>query len=269
MEVGLNAFNALADTYDDVFSNSPIGQAQRRSVWKEMDQEFQPGQAVLEINCGTGIDALHLAHRGVRLDACDAAPAMIAKAQERARAVSADLPVRFRCLSIEDLDRVRPNAPYDGVFSNFSGLNCIEDMHSVARSLSRLVKPGGRAVLCVFGTFCAWEILWYLSGGKLRKAFRRLRRSGLEAAVGPQAHVTVHYRSLNGSVRAFAPHFRLKRWCGVGVVVPPSYAAAVPARFPKLFRLAAAADPILGHFPGLRHFADHMVLVLERVDTLS
>ena len=41
---------------------------------------FTPGQSILEINCGTGIDALHLASRGVRVDAFDAAPGMIARA---------------------------------------------------------------------------------------------------------------------------------------------------------------------------------------------
>ncbi|HVQ63229.1 MAG TPA: hypothetical protein VMT78_01770, partial [Terriglobia bacterium] len=55
------AFEAIAGVYDDVFSDSPIGRAQRRAVWNEMDREFREGQSILEINCGTGIDALHLA----------------------------------------------------------------------------------------------------------------------------------------------------------------------------------------------------------------
>ena len=63
-------FDAIAEAYDDVFSNSAIGRAQRRAVWSEMDREFHAGQSVLEINCGTGIDALHLAQRGVSVDAC-------------------------------------------------------------------------------------------------------------------------------------------------------------------------------------------------------
>jgi ubiquinone/menaquinone biosynthesis C-methylase UbiE len=265
----LRPFDALADSYDDVFSNSAIGQTQRSAVWEEMDREFHHGDSVLEINCGTGVDALHLAHRGVRLDACDAAPAMIARARQRARAVSREVEVRFRCLSIEELDTLTPERPYDGVLSNFSGLNCIADMHAVARNLSRLVRRGGRAVLCVFGTCCMWEILWYMRAGDLRKAFRRFDRSGVQATLAPEATVTIHYRSVNRLVRVFAPHFKLRRWRGVGILVPPSYAAAIPARFPNLFRLAAAADPMLGRCPGLRRMADHAVLVLERIGESS
>src|SRR5439155_1758061 len=73
-------FDAIADTYDESFSDSSIGRAQRRVVWMETDRTFQAGQRILEINCGTGIDALHLAHRGVAVLACDASPRMIAVA---------------------------------------------------------------------------------------------------------------------------------------------------------------------------------------------
>ena len=76
-------FDAVADEYDARFTNSLIGRAQRESVWREMDRLFRPGQRVLEINCGTGVDALHLAARGIQVVACDASPEMIAVARRR------------------------------------------------------------------------------------------------------------------------------------------------------------------------------------------
>ena len=168
------AFDAIAGSYDDAFSDSPIGRAQRSAVWREMDREFHEGQSILEINCGTGIDALHLASRGVRVDAFDSAPGMIARAQQRADKYSGLAPVRFRCLPIEESDKLTPDKPYDGVLSNFSGLNCVAELQPVVRNLARLVRPGGHAVLCVFGTFCLWEVLWYLRKG--------------DAAESPAAH---------------------------------------------------------------------------------
>ena len=155
------AFETITGVYDDVFSNSPIGRAQRRAVWNEMDREFREGQSILEINCGTGIDALHLASRGVRVDACDSAPGMIARAQQRADLHSGLVPVRFRCLPIEETEKLTPDKPYDGVLSNFSGLNCVAELQPLVRNLTKLIRPGGRVVLCVFGTFCLWEVLWY------------------------------------------------------------------------------------------------------------
>ncbi|HET7841684.1 MAG TPA: methyltransferase domain-containing protein, partial [Terriglobia bacterium] len=77
------AFDALAESYDDAFTNTLIGRAQRACVWGEIDRHFKPAQTILEINCGTGVDALHLAERGVRVVACDASPGMIAAARRR------------------------------------------------------------------------------------------------------------------------------------------------------------------------------------------
>src|SRR2546428_2798525 len=94
-------FDALADTYDESFSDSSIGRAQRRVVWMETDRTFRAGQRILEINCGTGIDALHLAHRGVAVLACDASPRMIAVARGRLARSSACAPVDFRCIPTE------------------------------------------------------------------------------------------------------------------------------------------------------------------------
>jgi ubiquinone/menaquinone biosynthesis C-methylase UbiE len=70
-------FDAVADSYDQGFTFSKIGQAQRAAVWKELSRAFRSGDRVLEIGCGTGIDACFLAERGVSVVACDSSAAMI------------------------------------------------------------------------------------------------------------------------------------------------------------------------------------------------
>src|SRR6516162_3693544 len=77
-------FDTLADTYDQTFTFSRIGRVQREAGTREMDRGFRPGQRVLEINCGTGVDGVYLARRGVEVLACDAAPRMMAVARRRA-----------------------------------------------------------------------------------------------------------------------------------------------------------------------------------------
>jgi ubiquinone/menaquinone biosynthesis C-methylase UbiE len=256
-------FDAIARIYDRTFTDTAIGRAQRTAVWQEMDRAFHRGHRVLEINCGTGVDALHLALRGIDVVACDSAPGMIAQARQRVEALP-QLPIRFRCLPTERIDELAADAPYDGVLSNFSGLNCLSDLRPVGRSLSRLIRPGGKVVLCVFGKFCLWEVLWYLSAADTRKALRRFRRDGVASNVAPGASVTVRYWSVNSLTRAFAPYFRLERRRGVGIVSPPSYAASVARRFPRLFRFTTETDLLLGRWPGIRAMADHVVLTFER-----
>ena len=223
-------FDAIARVYDRVFSDSAIGRAQRKAVWNEMDRVFQPGQRILEINCGTGVDAVHLALRGIQVDACDSSSEMIAQARRRIEGFPG-LPVRFQCLPAEEIDELDSDELYDGAFSNFSGLNCVSDLRSLTRSLSSRVRPGGKVIVCIFGKFCLWE---------------------------------VHYWSVRSLKRKLTPWFRLERRRGIGVVSPPTYAASLVARFPQLFRLAAKVDPLLGCCPGIRETADHVVLTFQR-----
>lgn len=260
------AFNQIAGAYDANFTDSAIGRAQRKSVWKEIDRAFTPGQHVLEINCGTGVDALHLAGRGVHVTACDSAPRMIAVARQRARLTSVSATVDFRVLANERIGTLRNEGPFDGILSNFSGLNCIPDLSFLAYALGRLVKERSKMVLCLFGRICLWETFWYLSQGNVPKSLRRFSHSGRPAVLSDRSEVTVWYHSLRYLKKVFSPYFRLTRWRGVGVAVPPSYLEFLAAKYRGLFRFAAEIDPWFGGCPGLRAMADHMLLTFERTD---
>src|SRR5713101_6806235 len=104
--VGEAPFDAVAEAYDDAFTNSRVGRAQRDAVWEELDRVFQPGQRVLEINCGTGVDAVHLASRGVEVLACDAAPRMIEVARRRLLRANLGVGVEFRTLATEEIGKL-------------------------------------------------------------------------------------------------------------------------------------------------------------------
>jgi ubiquinone/menaquinone biosynthesis C-methylase UbiE len=255
-------FDALAESYDRIFTDSLIGRAQRDVVWRRLDATFLPGQRVLELNCGTGIDALHLAERGVRVDAFDVSSAMIGVANRRLVSVSRS-PVRFEVLATEDLGAI--DSVYDGAFSNFGGLNCVRDLRQVARDLTCLVRPMGRVVLCLASRFCVWETAWWLAHGKPAKAFRRLHKSGATAELSPGSVVHVQYPSVRELRRLFAPEFSLLAVHGIGLFVPPSYLEPHARHFPGLLRAAARLDRLCSSVPGLRAVADHVLLTFRRM----
>lgn len=260
------AFDEIAESYDANFTNSAIGSAQRSAVWKEIDRTFTAGQRVLEINCGTGVDALHLAARGVHVTACDSAPRMIAVARQRAALAPISATINFRVLANEQLGTLQSEGPFDGILSNFSGLNCTADLSLLADDLAQLLTDHGKMVLCLFGRFCVWEILWYLSRGNIRKAARRLKPGGRAAALAAGSQTNVWYHSVRQLKKAFASHFRLLGWKGVGVTVPPSYLEFLAVGYPRLFRFASEIDPWLGERPAFRAMADHMLLIFERIE---
>jgi ubiquinone/menaquinone biosynthesis C-methylase UbiE len=258
-------FDHVADTYDTVFTNSLIGRAQRDSVWRELDRCFHPGQRILEINCGTGVDAVHLANRGVKVLACDVAPRMIQVARQRRGAAPNGARVDFRVLPTEQIAGLAGQGPFDGAFSNFGGLNCVGDLSAVAHDLARLLAPGATALLCMAGHTVAWEIIWYLGQAKPRKALRRFQRGGALGRLGEGVTVQVHYPSARAMARLFAPEFRLLRIKGVGVAVPPSYLEPLAQRFPRTLRMLEVIDRLLSRVPGIRALADHVLLEFQRV----
>ena len=256
------AFDSLAATYDRDFTDTLIGLAQRKSFWKVLGRTFKTGDSILELNCGTGVDAVFLAKRGVSVFACDASSQMIAAAEQRTDREVSYLPVVFCHLPTERIHQLSPAAPFDGCFSNFSGINCIADLPALAASLSALLKPGAQLILCCSTRYCLLETAYYLLRGQRRKALRRWAGHGT-AELG-RARFPIYYPTLRELRRRFAPHFKLRAYGGMGVAVPPSYLNAWASRHPILFRLLTTLEPALASLPLLRVTGDHMLLRFEK-----
>ena len=257
-------FDAVALRYDETFTASKIGQAQRTSVWRELAKTFAPGSRILEIGCGTGVDACFLAERGVRVAACDSSAHMIAVAERRIQESGYQRLVEPRLLRAEDIATLPNQELFDGAFSNFGALNCVQDLRQLARDLARLLKPGAIALLCWMGSCCLWETLWYLAHGNGEKAFRRWRGQGVTARIADGIFVRVHYPRVRVLARTFAPEFRLRSFKGIGVAVPPSYLEHWAQRHPHLFELCQRSDACMGRGRGMRALADHVLLRFER-----
>src|SRR5271156_2715089 len=262
-------FDAVAERYDESFTSSRIGQAQRASVWKELEKTFRSGDRVLEIGCGTGVDACFLAERGVRVVACDSSSRMIAVTTRRILESGQQKLVQPLLLRAEDISTLPADESFDGAFSNFGALNCVQDLQSLVRDLAALLKPGATALLCWMGPCCAWEMIWYLAQGNRNKAFRRLNREGVTARIADGAFIHVHYPSVKLLAHTLAPEFRLQSFKGIGVSVPPSYLDHWAQRYPRLLQLCERAESGLGRTPGIRALADHVLLRFQRTATTS
>ncbi|HXV99050.1 MAG TPA: methyltransferase domain-containing protein [Anaerolineae bacterium] len=225
--VSLNptAFDAFAGTYDDDFTNSTLGQLLRSRVWEKLGQHFSAGQYILELTCGTVEDAIWLARRGVYVTATDGSAEMVKQAKAKAEAARGGAGETNRAGSVEvkqvslqeiiagyfnhqtAISNIQypkgttspiPNLqspisnPFDGVFSNFGGLNTIGEWRSLAAALAEIVRPGGSVILVPMGPFCPWEILWYLAHGQPKQAFRHFLRKGAAAKIG-RAMIPIWY----------------------------------------------------------------------------
>ena len=256
-------FDRLAPEYDSIFTFSVIGRAQRDIVWQRALATFASGSHILELNCGTGEDALFLAKSGMRVTACDASAGMIQQASNRMATERPNATIEFLVMATENLDALPDNLRFQGVFSNFSGLNCVRDIRSVAQQLAKRVEPGASLLLCLSTRYCLWEIAYYMLRGNWRKAFRRCGGSTL-ARLG-DLEFEVYYPTLVALRKAFVPWFHLRSVTGVGTAVPPSYLESWIAAHPRLLSMLDHIDAMVREWPGVRVLGDHMLVNLERV----
>jgi ubiquinone/menaquinone biosynthesis C-methylase UbiE len=183
-----------------MWTKAENGWRQRSEVWREIDGLFRRGDLILDLGCGTGDDAVHLAASGVRVIGIDSSRPMIEIARKRG--------VMAHHVAIEQLSIL--SAPVDGAISNFGALNCVADLAPVARELCRLIRPGRPLVLCLLSRFWLRETTSFLGGLDFRKAFRRwpgrARWRGLEIFYPSSRHIRT----------TFHPWFRLKRSVSIG-----------------------------------------------------
>ena len=259
-------WDTAAETYKQKFSGTTVGQIRRRAVWEELERTFQPGQHILELSCGTGIDAIFLAGKGIHVLACDISSRMIELARNLADKTSTPATPDFRVLATEHLSTLG-EGPFDGAFSNFAGLNCVADLSPVEKSLGHLLKPGARFLASMIGRFVPIEIAWYLAHGNPQRAFQRLRER--QSSFHETKSLTIHRPTVGEIARQMQPAFRLLRWKGIGITVPPSYAESFASRFPGLIHRLAAFDNRIGNLPLFRGMADCVLLEFERVSELA
>lgn len=267
----VRAFGDVAARFDERFGAWRSVAAQRRAVRRELLRAFRPGASLLELGGGTGLDAVFLGERGRNVLVTDGAPQMVEEARARIERAGLGNRLAARRVVLEELDRfadelavargAAEDARFDGAYSNFAALNCVQDLTPVARGLARLLKPGARALLVVFGPFPPGEVLVQLLRRDARAAFRRLARRGVAARLGGH-RFTVDYPTPWEYARAFAPALRLVRSVGVGVFVPPSAAEPQISRFPRTLDLLEALDRYVAG--PLAWLGDHVLLEFER-----
>jgi ubiquinone/menaquinone biosynthesis C-methylase UbiE len=229
------AFNKQAALFDDLYSGDTIIQYKRRRVREHILKLLQPRSRILELNSGTGDDAIFLAKRGHKIHATDISVLMQNLLAEKAKQNNVQKSISCELRSFTDLENLSDKGPYDMIFSNFAGLNCTNELDKVLLSLNSLLKPGGIVTLVLLPKFSLWEFL-LLFKGKFKTAFRRF--SGEK---GSKAHIEGEYFRCwyyNPSFikKRLRNSFTLIGIEGLCSIVPPSYLHGFAEKYPSFFR---------------------------------
>ena len=247
-----SAFDGLAQEYDAQFTATALGTLLRRMTWRNFERVFAQRESLLDIGCGTGEDAIHLARLGHRVVAADASLQMIRVARHKAERAGCAHRVRFLWLPMERLGAALAGERFDGIYSNFGAINCAPRLPALAAELAPLLPAGAPLAWVVMGRYVPWEWAWYLSRGEPSTAFRRLRRGGVR-----WRGLSVQYPTPASLARTLQPHFAALSARPLGLALPGSYAAAHLERAPRLLATLAKIEAALQRLPMLAACADH------------
>ena len=249
------AYDALAPVYNRQLSADGWV---RKQLWEHYLRVFQPGQQLLDVACGTGLDALFLAQQAFTVTGLDISAGMLA--QLRAGAEAAGVQGRIRVVEggIDDLAGWPPTQ-FDGIYSAFAGLNTVADLSQFARDAARVLRPGGRLIVHMLNRRSLWEGLGLARQGRWG-ALRRLGQGQRTFTVGGQPLLHHLYEPDEAYRRHFASEFRLVERYGIGVLRPPP-TVSLPGGANAL--LTALEKRLRGHRPFCR-WGRFFVLDLEK-----
>jgi ubiquinone/menaquinone biosynthesis C-methylase UbiE len=259
-----NAFDPIAKTYDSDFTNSEIGKLQRKIVWKYLEKQNTTGKNILEINCGTGEDAIFLTKKGYTVHATDISSEMLRIAKEKF--VKENLKIETFQWNLNDSFPFS-GKKYDLIFSNFGGLNCLspEALKKLSAECYQILNPEGKLIFVVMGRFCLWETMYFLMKGKIQSAFRRRSKKAVKAMLDKNTFVNTWYYSAKDLQHIFAAHFKYLYKKPVGIFIPPSYLNTFFKEKKPLTNFFFRLEKIFTNISALSFFADHYLIELEKM----
>lgn len=257
------AFSRQSGIFDELYSTNAIVNYKREQVRNHVLKYLNPDDNILELNSGTGEDALFFARRGHKVHATDISPGMQQQLRQKVIACNMHHLVSSELCSFTKLHQLKNQGPYDHIFSNFAGLNCTGNLDEVLASLPALLKPGGVATLVILPKFCLWETLLVFKG-KFRTAFRRFfskngRRAHLEGT-----YFTCWYYNPDYVAKATEQLFEVLSIEGLCTIVPPSYIEGFADKYPRAFTQLRGWENRLRFSRPWRSIGDYYIISLRK-----
>ncbi|MEZ5014113.1 MAG: methyltransferase domain-containing protein [Chitinophagales bacterium] len=258
----MQGFNDIAGIYDQTFTHTRIGKAQRNIVWRYLLRDLpDPPASILEMNGGTGTDALFLLQQGYTVTATDGAANMVSEIKKKIAGQT-----NGKAL-VWDLHGPLPlgDAKYAVGFSNFGGWNCLhtEALQQLGLQLRDHLPENGKLIVVVMGRKCLWERFYFLWKGDKHNRKRRRSKNAVPANTG-SGLLPVYYYAPKELAACLHPYFTVRTIRPVGICIPPSYMEKGMKKIPLLLSLCIVLEKFFGLFPFLSNQADHYYMLLEK-----
>ncbi|WP_337872881.1 class I SAM-dependent methyltransferase [Ignavibacterium sp.] len=260
------AFTKQSLIYDEYEKSNNILEWMRQQVYNAALNFLKPGDKILELNSGTGTDALYFAKLGFEVLCTDLSDGMVEKISEKIKKENPGNRIRILQCSYTELDKLS-DEKFDFIFSNFGGLNCINDLTEVTRHFPNLLNENGKVCLVIMPTVCPWEIIQIIKFN-FKFAFRRFNKFGADANVEGVSFKT-YYFSYKKIKSALGSNFKIIYKQGLAVFTPIPQMENFIKKHPHFVKLLQKLDEMFSkHFP-FNLVGDHLIIIAEYNSTIK
>jgi ubiquinone/menaquinone biosynthesis C-methylase UbiE len=261
-----NAFGRQSSVFDVEYSDNKIVDYKRARVRAVLEKNLPVNSNILELNSGTGDDAIWLAQKGHYVHATDISDGMQNMLKQKVIAVELTANITTEICSFNDLNTLANKQLYDCIFSNFAGLNCAENLAQVLEHFSGLVKQNGIVTLVIMPKFSLWEFLLAFKG-EFKLAFRRLtstKKYGAKAHIMGQ-YFRCWYYNPSYVINCLKKDFSLLQLEGMCTIVPPSFIENFPIKYPKSFQFLIKLESQLKSVWPFTIIGDYYIITLKKL----
>lgn len=255
-------FDAHAKNYNEVFTNSLIGKAQRSRVFHFLNKQKQLENKlhILELNCGTGFDANTFSKMGHTVLATDISLEMIKIAKQN----YSNPTTKFEQLDIRNITSTTFSKKFDLIFSNFGGLNCLspQELKSFLNISDSLLKSKGKMALVIMPKFCIWERFYFTLKGEFRKAKRRNTTKVVLANV-EGVKVPTWYYNPKELVSLASNQYKIIAIKPIGLKIPPSYLEPFFKNIRGFLKMLIWAEKLFSNRFWAK-YSDHYLIIFEK-----
>lgn len=258
------AFDSVAADYDGPSGNNALVQIIRARLWAAVAKNIQPGARLLDLGCGTGIDAAHFSSLGYSVLATDSSPQMVTRTRTRLSNMHMPNFLGAEQIGIQELERLG-GLRFDALYSDLGPLNCVPDLRAVARSCSQLLHKSGLMLVSVIGKICPWEFIYYALRGDFTRAGVRFQDGPVEVSLNNQTVMTRYYTPRE-FYAYFAAEFDLVTYRTLNLFLPPPYLIRWYELAHALFDALEWVEAQVGAHAPFREAGDHFLMILRKRD---
>ncbi len=251
------SFDKAAANYDDTFTHTAVGKMQRALVYAELSKHLTSVKNILEINCGTGEDAIWFAKQNFNVTATDISAKMIEVARRKAK-------LNFQTADINLIAKVFENEKFDLLFSNFGGLNCLSksELENFFATVDSILTEKGKLALVIMPKNTLWERFYFLAKAQFKNISRRKKESVMAHVDGE--NITTYYYNPKDIVNLANANFETVSVKPVGFFIPPSYLDGFFKNKKGFLRFLNRMEQGVRNTTSLSKYADHYLIILQK-----